>query len=41
MRRKKNLRGQSGYRSVFVNNDLTTLRSKLVYELKRDKTIKR
>ena len=41
MRRKKNLRGLSDYRSVFVNDDLTTLRSKLVYELKRDKTIKR
>ena len=41
MRRKKNMRGQSGYISVFVNDDLTTLRSKLVYELKRDKTIKR
>ena len=41
MRCKKNLRGLSGYRSVFVKDDLTTLRSKLVYELKRDKTIKR
>ena len=41
MRCKKNTRGLSGYRSVFVNDDLTTLRSKLVYELKRDTTIKR
>ena len=40
MREKKELRGLSGYRHVFLNDDLTTLRSLLVYELKRDETIK-
>ena len=40
MRAKKELRGLSGYRHVFLNDDLTTLRSRLVYELKRDETIK-
>ena len=40
MRSKKELRGMSGYRNVFLNDELTTLRSKLVYELKRDETIK-
>ena len=40
MRAKKELRGVSGYRQVFLNDDLTTLRSRLVYELKRDESIK-
>ena len=35
MRSKKELRGLSGYRNVFLNDDLTTLRSRLVYELKQ------
>ena len=29
-----------GTETFFLNDDLTTLRSKLVYELKRDETIK-
>ena len=35
MRSKKELRGFNGYRNVFLNDDLTTLRSRLVYELKQ------
>ena len=35
MRSKKELRALSGYRNVFLNDDLTTLRSRLVYELKQ------
>ena len=40
MQSKKELRGLTGYRNVFLNDDLTTLRSRLVYELKRDESIK-
>ena len=41
MRNKSNLKGLDGYKSVFVNDDLTTMRSKLVYELKRDESVTR
>ena len=41
MRNKRNLKGLDGYKSVFVNYDLTTMRSKLVYELKRDESVTR
>ena len=41
MRNKRNLKGLDGYMSVFVNDDLTTMRSKLVYELKRDESVTR
>ena len=41
MRNKRNLKGLDGYKSVFVNDDLTTMRSKLVYELKRDESVTR
>ena len=40
MRAKKELRGLSGCRNVYINDDLTSLRSRLVYELNRDDTIK-
>ena len=40
MRSKKELRGLTGYRNVFRNDDLTTLRSRLVYELNCDESIK-
>ena len=38
MRSKRNLKGLDGYKSVFVNDDLTTIQSKLVYELRRDES---
>ena len=38
---KRNLKGLDGYKSVFVNDDLTTMRSKLVYELKREESVTR
>ena len=41
MRNKRNLKGLDSYKSVFVNDDLTTMRSKLVYELKRDGSVTR
>ena len=41
MRNKRNLKGLDGYKSVFVNDDLTNMRSKLVYELKRDDSVTR
>ena len=40
MRAKKELRGLNGCRNGCINDDLTSLRSRLVYELKRDDTIK-
>ena len=42
MRNKKNLKGLPWtVTSVFVNDDLTTMQSKLVYELKRDESVTR
>ena len=41
MRNKSNLKGLDGYKSVFVNDDLTNMWSKLVYELKRDDSVTR
>ena len=41
MRSKRNLKGLDAYKSVFVNDDLTTMRSKLLYELKRDGSVTR
>ena len=38
---KRNLKGLDAYKSVFVNDDLTTMRSKLLYELKRDGSVTR
>ena len=36
MRCKKKMREMSEFRGVYINDDLTALRSRLVYELKRD-----
>ena len=44
MRNKRNLKELDGYKSVFVNDDLTvltTMRSELVYEQKQDESEKR
>ena len=40
IRAKKELRGLIARRNVYINDDLTSLRSRLAYELKRDDTIK-
>ena len=40
MRNKKRLRDFEIYENVFINDDLTILRNKLVMELKRDDNIK-
>ena len=41
MYRKKNLRQVEAYRNVYVQEDLTKARSKLVFELKRASDVKR
>ena len=40
MRNKKRLRDCQNYDNVYINDDLTTLRNKLVMELKKDDNIK-
>ena len=40
MRNKKRLRDCQNYKNVYINDDLTTLRNKLVMELKKDDNIK-
>ena len=40
MRNKKRLRDCQNYETVYINDDLTTLRNKLVMELKKDDNIK-
>ena len=38
---QKKMRQMSEYKGVFINDDLTPLRSRLVYELKRDAGVKK
>ena len=40
MRNKKRLRDCQNYENVYINDDLTTLRNKLVMEMKKDDNIK-
>ena len=40
MRNKKRLRDSQNYENVYINDDLTTLRNKLVMEMKKDDNIK-
>ena len=40
LRNKKRLRDFEIYENMFINDDLTTLRNKLVMELKKDDNIK-
>lgn len=41
MQKKKQLKNKEGYRNVFIDDDLTPLRNKMLRELKRDETVKR
>ena len=41
MRCKKKMRQMTEFQGVYINDDLTDLRSRLVYELKRDAAVKK
>ena len=41
MKKKKNLKGMPAYSDVFIADDLTPLRSKMLCELKKDDQVKR